>query len=58
MEKDIIVTCPYDKAHRIRRYKLMSHITKCKKQYGATDKVACPLNSSHIVDHDAVKVCI
>ncbi|XP_014473088.1 PREDICTED: uncharacterized protein LOC106743603 [Dinoponera quadriceps] len=55
MEKDIIVTCPYNKSHRIRRCKLMTHLLKCKKQSGATNKVTCPLNGIHIMDPNDIK---
>ncbi|XP_032673854.1 uncharacterized protein LOC116845377 [Odontomachus brunneus] len=55
MDKDIIVTCPYNKAHRIRKFKLMTHLMKCKKQHDTQDKVLCPLDSGHVVDHNAVK---
>ncbi|CAL1679088.1 unnamed protein product [Lasius platythorax] len=55
MEPDIIVTCPYNPAHRIRQYKLMSHIVKCKKSADTKNKVECPLNKSHIVDHDHLR---
>lgn len=58
MEKDIIVTCPYNKAHRIRKYKLMTHLVKCKKQHDITNKISCPLNSSHIMDQSDMRVCI
>lgn len=58
MEPDIIVTCPYNPAHRIRQYKLMSHVVKCKKSADTKNKVECPLNKSHIVDHDHLRVRI
>lgn len=58
MERDILVTCPYDKAHRIRQYKLTTHMIKCRKQNKDTNKITCPLTNSHVVDHDHLKVCI
>jgi len=56
MEADIIVSCPYNPAHRIRKYKLMNHITKCKKTSKLDNKAECPLDKSHIVDRDHLKV--
>ncbi|XP_071574232.1 uncharacterized protein [Temnothorax nylanderi] len=50
MEADLIVSCPYNPAHRIRKYKLMSHISKCKKTSKISDKAECPLDKTHIVD--------
>ncbi|XP_029157484.1 uncharacterized protein LOC114929930 isoform X2 [Nylanderia fulva] len=50
MEPYIIVSCPYNPAHRIQQYKLMSHIAKCKKSANTANKVECPLDKSHIVD--------
>ncbi|KAL9707243.1 hypothetical protein quinque_010761 [Culex quinquefasciatus] len=31
--EDELVSCPYNKEHRIIRYRLPYHIIKCKKQY-------------------------
>lgn len=56
MEADIIVSCPYNPAHRIRKYKLMNHMTKCKKTSKIDNKAECPLDKSHIVDRDHLKV--
>lgn len=56
MEADLIVSCPYNPAHRIRKYKLMSHISKCKKTSKMIDKTECPLDKTHIIDRDCLKV--
>lgn len=58
MEADLLVTCPYNPAHRIRQYKFMSHVAKCKKSANTKNKVECPLDKSHIVDYDQLRVCI
>lgn len=59
MEAEIIVSCPYNPAHRIRRFKLMTHMIKCKKSSNnAENKVECPLDKSHIVDRECLKVGI
>lgn len=50
MEADLIVTCPYNSAHRIRKSKLNNHMVKCKKTSVLVNKTACPLNCSSIVD--------
>lgn len=55
MEADLIVSCPYNPAHRIRKYKLMSHISKCKKTSKMIDKTECPLDKTHIIDRDCLK---
>ncbi|XP_012523796.1 uncharacterized protein LOC105829478 isoform X2 [Monomorium pharaonis] len=55
-EADILVSCPYNPAHRIRRYKLMTHMVKCKKSSNnVQNKVECPLDKSHVVDRDYLK---
>lgn len=58
MEPYIIVSCPYNPSHRIQQYKLMSHIAKCKKSANTANKVECPLDKSHIVDQQHLRVCI
>lgn len=58
MEPDLLVSCPYNPAHRIRKYKFMSHVAKCKKTAKTENKVECPLDKSHIVDRDQLRVCI
>ncbi|KAL6431380.1 hypothetical protein ACFW04_007188 [Cataglyphis niger] len=55
MEADLLVTCPYNPAHRIAQYKLMNHVAKCKKSAKIENKVECPLDRSHIVDCDHLK---
>lgn len=56
MEPDLLVSCPYNPAHRIRQYKLMSHVAKCKKSANNVEnKVECPLDKSHIVDRDRLR---
>lgn len=57
MEADLLVTCPYNPAHRIAQYKFMNHVVKCKKSAKkAENKVECPLDRRHIVDRDHLKV--
>ncbi|KAG5319335.1 PSA4 protein, partial [Pseudoatta argentina] len=54
-DADIIVSCPYNPAHRIRRYKLMNHISKCKKYNKKENMVECPLDKTHIVDQNFLR---
>jgi len=52
-----MVTCPYNPSHRIRKYKFMNHVAKCKKTASKTEnKVECPLDRTHIIDRDDLKV--
>lgn len=48
--EDELVSCPYNKEHRIIRYRLPYHIIKCKKQYVGTQLHTCPFNAMHLVD--------
>lgn len=56
MEADLMVSCPYNPAHRIRKGKLMAHVMKCKRNHKIENKVLCPLDSSHIIDRDQLEV--
>lgn len=58
MEADLLVTCPYNPAHRIAQYRFMNHVAKCKKSARTGNKVECPLDRRHIVDRDHLKVYI
>ncbi|XP_020280274.1 uncharacterized protein LOC109852997 isoform X2 [Pseudomyrmex gracilis] len=55
MESNLMLTCPYNKSHRIARSKFMQHVTKCKKTVDTEDFVECPLETSHIVESDKLK---
>ncbi|XP_029678996.1 proteasome subunit alpha type-4 isoform X2 [Formica exsecta] len=55
MEADLLVTCPYNPAHRIAQYRFMNHVAKCKKSARTENKVECPLDRRHIVDRDHLK---
>lgn len=54
MDKDLIVTCPYNSSHRIRRFKLIHHMIKCKKYYDTGDIITCPLNNSHVINRNEI----
>lgn len=55
-------TCPYDETHRIRRSRMVYHLTKCSKQYKLNvwdankKKKQCPYNACHIIDAPLFKV--
>ncbi|KAL6260973.1 hypothetical protein P5V15_008500 [Pogonomyrmex californicus] len=56
MEADLLVTCPYNPAHRIRKFKFMDHVSKCKKTSNNTEnKIECPVDKTHIVDCNKLK---
>lgn len=57
MESNLIITCPYNKAHRIAKAKLMHHVTKCKENVCTENFVECPLDKSHIIQGNKLKVC-
>ncbi|KYN27737.1 hypothetical protein ALC57_02801 [Trachymyrmex cornetzi] len=54
-DADLIVSCPYNPSHRIRRYKLMNHISKCKKHNKKENMVECPLDKTHIIDKEHLR---
>lgn len=59
MEADQLVTCPYNPSHRIRKYKFSSHLSKCRKTASKVEeKTECPLDNSHIVDRNRLKVSV
>jgi len=47
-------TCPYDRSHQITPDKLMTHLTKCRKQHLKKNPtptiVICPYKSTHHID--------
>ncbi|OAD56833.1 hypothetical protein WN48_02358 [Eufriesea mexicana] len=46
---DLIVTCPYDKAHRIHKSELFNHLTRCHKNH-PSEKVQCPFEAHGITE--------
>ncbi|KAG7187896.1 hypothetical protein KM043_013865 [Ampulex compressa] len=49
---DLMLSCPFDNAHRIHTSKLPFHLVKCKQNHPFTTKLYCPFNSVHIVDKE------
>ncbi|KAI3380583.1 hypothetical protein SNEBB_004699 [Seison nebaliae] len=46
-EKTKIVTCPYNKEHRMQQGRLIRHIVRCQKHYPADHLVSCRFNVLH-----------
>ncbi|XP_061386375.1 uncharacterized protein LOC133321298 [Musca vetustissima] len=44
-----MVECPYNKAHRMLRKRLQSHLLKCRLQYPNVELRKCPFNLSHLI---------
>ncbi|XP_046492411.1 uncharacterized protein [Neodiprion pinetum] len=50
---DPVVTCPYDKYHRIALSKIQMHIVKCEKNYPKGYKQTCPYDATHrLFEHE------
>lgn len=47
MDKDNLVTCPYNKFHQIRRCRIVYHLLKCEKNYPDINLIVCPYNATH-----------
>ncbi|XP_076235258.1 uncharacterized protein LOC143179783 [Calliopsis andreniformis] len=47
---DPILTCPYDKVHRIRKSVLPYHLVRCGKNNTSSGKLHCPFDVFHLVD--------
>ncbi|XP_013178854.1 PREDICTED: gametocyte-specific factor 1-like [Papilio xuthus] len=45
-----MMTCPYNPAHQVEKYKLQTHLQKCAKQYFKGKKVNCPFDATHVVN--------
>lgn len=52
------VICPYDKAHRILRARLIVHLLRCARNHPSSKMVRCPFNSSHMQRSDELQVSV
>lgn len=50
--------CPYDKAHRILRGRLIGHLLRCARNHPGSKMVRCPFNSSHMQQSDELQVSV
>ncbi|GAV03322.1 hypothetical protein RvY_13764 [Ramazzottius varieornatus] len=46
---DHLLTCPYDMEHKIRHYRMESHLLKCQKQHPDVTVATCPFNATHVL---------
>ncbi|GFY66296.1 gametocyte-specific factor 1 [Trichonephila inaurata madagascariensis] len=51
MNPNMMVTCPYNNAHRMKESRLQIHITKCRQDHLNDDHFVCPFNSTHVLPH-------
>ncbi|KAL1463446.1 hypothetical protein WDU94_015197 [Cyamophila willieti] len=51
----IMVTCPFDPAHKMKQSKLAGHIVKCEKNFPDMKKVPCIYNALEFIDRDKVE---
>ena len=49
LKTDDTVFCPYNRSHEVLRSKLLTHLSKCRRQHPDVDLVICPFNASHHV---------
>ncbi|XP_046753160.1 gametocyte-specific factor 1-like [Diprion similis] len=50
---DPVVSCPYDKYHRIALSKIQMHIVKCEKNFPKGYKQTCPYDATHrLFEHE------
>ena len=47
---DPIVTCPYEKTHRIRNSVLPYHLVRCGRNNISTTRIRCPFDAFHIIE--------
>lgn len=48
MDADIL-TCPYNRQHRVASHRMPYHIVKCKRSYVGPPLEMCPFNAMHLV---------
>ncbi|GFT68584.1 uncharacterized protein NPIL_181811 [Nephila pilipes] len=51
MNPNMMVTCPYNNAHRMKESRLQMHITKCRQDHLNDFHFQCPFNSTHVLPH-------
>ncbi|XP_055643255.1 gametocyte-specific factor 1 homolog [Toxorhynchites rutilus septentrionalis] len=53
---DDVIECPYEKSHQIRKSRMQTHITKCKKNHKDLNYMKCPFNEIHFVPKKDLEV--
>lgn len=43
------VQCPYNKAHTMKRRRLIPHLIKCRLSFPDAELLKCPFNASHLI---------
>ena len=51
-----LLECPYDKTHRILKHRMQVHLIKCRRNHPNEEKVACPFNTTHILNKEELEV--
>lgn len=51
-----MISCPYNKAHQIRRKRIQFHLVKCKKNYPDSNLQTCFYNTVHKIPEPEMKV--
>ncbi|XP_011694344.1 PREDICTED: gametocyte-specific factor 1-like [Wasmannia auropunctata] len=46
-DHDEVLSCPYNKTHRIPSSRFQRHLVNCEKNYPPDYKVICPYNATH-----------
>lgn len=47
MDKNRLLTCPYDSSHRIFEHRMSKHLIKCKLNNDHIQLLTCPYNTIH-----------
>jgi len=48
MDRENLVTCPYNKFHQIRNSRIRYHLLKCGKNHPNVELLVCPYNATHL----------
>jgi len=48
MDRENLVTCPYNKFHQIRNSRIRYHLLKCGKNHPNIELEVCPYNATHL----------
>ncbi|XP_055586300.1 gametocyte-specific factor 1 homolog [Uranotaenia lowii] len=51
-----LVECPYNKAHQIMKFRMQTHLYKCRKNHKHLKYVRCPFNETHDIPELELKI--